>query len=103
MKDSSGGATSSRRRQATGSESDEEEDEAQVKSQKKKKSSAQEDQEEKVQTTMEQLKEKHGTLYTPMQLRIWSESIVGGIHSSLEEAPTSSMFARAGKGTAKKK
>ena len=81
---------------ATGSESDEEEDEAQVKSQKKKKkrSSAQEDREEKVQTTIEQLKEKHGTLYTPMQLRIWSESILGGTHSSLEEAPTSSMFAR---------
>ena len=103
MKDSSGGATSSRRRQATGSESDEEE-EIQAKSQKKKKkSSAQEDREEKVQTTMEQLKEKHGTVYTPMQLRIWSESIVGGIHSSLEEAPTSSMFAKAGKGPTKKK
>ena len=102
IEDSSGGATSSRRRQATGSESDEEEDGAQAKSQKKKKkkSAAQEDREEKVQTTMEQLKEKHGTLYTPMQLRIWSESIAGSIHSSLEEAPTSSMFARAGKGTA---
>ena len=37
-----------------------------------KKSSAQEDREEKVLTTMEPLKEKHGTLYTPMQLRIWS-------------------------------
>ena len=70
---------------------------------KKKKSSAQEDREEKVHTTMEQLKEKHGTVYTPIQLRIWSESIVGGIHSSLEEAPTSSMFAKAGKGPTKKR
>ena len=33
-----------------------------------------------------------------MQIRIWSESVVGGIHTSLKEAPTSSMFARAGKG-----
>ena len=56
-----------------------------------------------MQTTLEELKEKHGTVYTPMQLRIWSESIVGGIHSSLEEAPTSSMFAKAGKGPTKKK
>ena len=56
-----------------------------------------------MQTTMEQLKEKHGTVYTPMQLRIWSESIVGGIHSSSEEAPTSLMFAKVGKGPAKKK
>ena len=54
-------------------------------------------------STMEELKEKHGTLITPMQLRIWSESVVGGIHSSLEEPPTSSMFVRAGKGTTSKK
>ena len=35
---------------------------------KKKKTSAQENREEKVQTTIEQLKEKHGTVYTSMQL-----------------------------------
>ena len=97
-KDNSGGVTSSRPRQATDSESDEEE-EAQAKSQKKKKKKSLA-QEEKVQTTM---KEKHGTVYTPMQLRIWSESILGGIHFGLEEAPTSLMFAKAGKGPTKKK
>ena len=96
-----------KRRQATDSdteETDEEEDEVHVKSQKKKKKkTAQEDREEKVQTTIAQLKEKLGILFTPMQLRIWSESVAGDFHSSLEEAPTSSMFARAGKGTSTKK
>ena len=49
------------------------------------------------------LNEKHGSSYTPMQIRIWSESIVGGIHTSLTEAPTTSMFMRAGKGDQSKK
>ena len=52
---------------------------------------------------MEQLKEKHGTVYIPIQFQIWSESIIGGTHSSIEEAPIPSMFVRAGKGPAKKK
>lgn len=38
-----------------------------------------------------------------MQIRIWSESIVGVIHTSLIETPTSSMFARTGKGDQTKK
>jgi len=61
---------------------------------RRKKKTAQEDREEKVQTTIEQLKEKHSILFTPMQLRIWSESVVDGNHSSLEEAPTSSELVR---------
>lgn len=44
-------------------------------------------------TTIEQLKE-HSILSTLMQLRIWSESVVDGKHSSLEEAPTSSELVR---------
>ena len=46
---------------------------------KKRKKKAQEDREEKVLSTIEELKEKHGTLITPMQLCIWSESVVGGV------------------------
>lgn len=42
---------------------------------KKKRTSAQEDREECVQSTIEQLKEKHGSTFTPIQVRIWSEMI----------------------------
>ena len=42
------------------------------------------------------LKAKHGSLFSPMQLRIWSEMVVGEIYSSLDEPPSTSMFAKAG-------
>lgn len=63
--------------------------------------SAQEEREEKVQSILRKQKDKHGTSFTPMQFRIWSEMHVGGIHSSLEDPPTSSMFVRAGTGKKK--
>ena len=44
------------------------------------------------------LKEKHGSNFTPMQYRVWSEMVVGGVHSSTDDALTSSMFVRAGGG-----
>ena len=69
----------------------------------KKKKTLQEEREERVQSTIEKLKEKHGSCFTPMQVRIWSEMINGGLHSSFEEPPTSSMFTRAGKGCPSKK
>lgn len=72
-------------------------------SKKKKRSLAQEEREEEVQNTIDQLKEKHGSTYTPMQVRIWSEMVVGGIHSSLDDPPVSSMFVRAGGGGPGKK
>jgi len=59
---------------------------------KKKRSCAQEEREEQVKDTIDKLREKHGTCYSPMQFRIWSEMIQGGIHSSLTDCPTSSMF-----------
>lgn len=67
-------------------------------SKSKKKKTSQENREERVQCTIEDLKEKHGSDFTPMQVRIWSEMISGGLHSSLDEPPISSMFLRAGKG-----
>ena len=58
---------------------------------------------ERVQTLVDQLKEKHDTKYTPMQYRIWGELIVGGQHVSMDEAPdNNSMFNRAGGGTKNK-
>lgn len=69
----------------------------------KKKKLSSEKREEQVMDTIDELKEKHGSAYTPMQFRIWSEMIVGGIHASLDEPPSSAMFLRAGKGTTSRK
>ena len=63
---------------------------------RKKRSCAQDVREEQVKDTIDKLREKHGTRYSPMQLHIWSEMIQGGIHSSLTDCPTSSMFVWAG-------
>ena len=53
--------------------------------------------EEKVHNYINKLQEKHEGQYTPMQIRIWSEMIVGGLHSSFDDPPESSMFTKAGK------
>ena len=71
---------------------------------KKKKLKKTEEREDKVHDRIKQLKEKHGNSFSPMQLRIWSEMIVGEVHSSLDEPPNTSMFIRAGNtATTKKK
>ena len=61
-----------------------------------KKKSRQEEKEELVESTIKKLKEKHGTRFTPMQVRIWSEMITGDLYVSLDDPPKTSMFARAG-------
>ena len=40
-----------------------------------------------VENTITELKEMHGSNFTNMQYRIWSEMIIGGICSSLTEPP----------------
>ena len=67
---------------------------------KKKKGTAKEEREERVQQSIKVLKDKHGVGFTPMQIRIWSEMIAGELHSSLDDPPTTSMFMRAGDGSA---
>ena len=58
---------------------------------------------ERVQTLVNQLKDKHSTNFTPMQYRIWGELIVGGQHVSINNAPeNNSMFDRAGGGSKSK-
>ena len=97
---------SKRKRSLTVDENESDEDhepEKRSSSKKKKRSLAQEEREEKVQNTIDQLKEKHGSTYTPMQMRIWSEMIVGGIHATLDDPPVSSTFVRAGGGGSGKK
>ena len=53
----------------------------------------QSEREDKVQEIVHNLKEKHSTTYTPMQLRIWAEMIASSLHSSTEDPPNTSMFA----------
>ena len=89
----------SKRKQSPGldrNETDEESCESE-KTSKKKRSCAQEEREEHVHV--------YDTCYSPMQFCIWSEMLQGGIHSSLADCPTSSMFVRAGgeTGTGRKK
>ena len=37
------------------------------------------------------LKSKHGSLYTPMQFRIWAEMIVGEVHTSHDVPPSNNV------------
>ena len=70
----------------------------------KKKRKKGEDKDEKVQTTIDQLTGKHGDKsYTPMQYRVWAEMYLGGVHPSLNNPPTSTMFNRAGGGVSVKR
>ena len=55
--------------------------------------------EEKAEETVSSLKEKHCKDFTEMQYRIWGEMVAGGLHSSLDTAPVTSMFVRAGGST----
>ena len=89
----SGAATKKRPNKSVQEESDDDEDSGVTKKKKKKKSK---EREEQVEDTMEQLQSMHMKKYTQMQYRVWSEMYVGGIHSSLNEAPTTTMFLRAG-------
>ena len=52
--------------------------------------------ERKVDEAVDKLREKHGNSFTQMQYRIWSEIIVGNVHSSINLPPNTSMFTRAG-------
>ena len=74
---------------STSKESDETEP-----SSKKRKVQATKD--EEVQKIVEKLTTKHGTNFTTMQLRIWVEMINGGLYSSYDNPPATSMFSRAG-------
>ena len=62
-----------------------------------------EDRDKKVQATISLLTEKHGDKsYTPMQYRVWTEMYLGGVHPTLDTPPTTSMFNRAGGGSARR-
>ena len=61
------------------------------------------DNQEKVQEIVDILNNKHGSKYTPLQVRIWAELIASGLHPNSEQPPPSnSMFERAGTGGSSK-
>ena len=64
-----------------------------------KKKSTREQRDEKLKQAVETLNEKHGSNYTPMQYRIWSELHANGMHTDLDKPPNNSMFKRAGANT----
>ena len=76
--------------------STQDDEEAQKNKEKKKKKKDDESKEEKVEKNIQTLQGKHGKEFTPMQYRIWAEMHVGGYQPSLDEAPSNSMFLRAG-------
>ena len=91
--------SSNKRRRVASDDSDSDENEPKA----SKKISVVKEREMKLEGTLSLLKEKHGSKFTQMQYRIWSEMCVGGYHKSHEEPPTNSMFCRAGGGASQKK
>ena len=88
--------TQKRKRGVDDSEDDFNEDPDIGKTSCKKKKKVAEVRERKVDETVDKLREKHGNSFTQMQYRIWSERIVGNVHSSVDLPPNTSMFTRAG-------
>ena len=81
------------------SDSDDESDHDFPRSKKsRKKSTDTTERDKEVQGYVEELKEKHGSKFSPMQFRIWGEMKAGGLHPSLDNPPATSMFNRAGSG-----
>lgn len=88
----------SRKRSSPSFDSDDE-DPLVLKTKKRKKD---DDKEERITQILTKLKEKHGESFTQFQFRIWSEMCAGGIYTSLDEPPNTSMFVRAGGGKSKR-
>ena len=87
----------SRKRSSSSMDSDDED--LDLKTKKRKKD---DDKEERITQVLTKLKKKHGESFTQFQLRIWSEMCVGGIYTSLDTPPNTSMFIRAGGGKTKR-
>ena len=93
------GMASNKKKRSRDCDTEEEEEYEKRKCKKSKKK----DREEEVEELLEGLKAKHGTVYTPMQFRIWAEMIAGGVHISQDEPPCTTMFNRSGSVNVKKK
>ena len=82
-----------------GREMDESDDETPVNADKSKKSTQEkkrEKQEEELEQVFLQLKEKHGSVYSGPQLRLWARMIIAKTHDSLDDAPNVPMITGSG-------
>ena len=68
--------------------SDDESEEELPRSRKKKKKAANED---RVQEVVDNLRSKHGSKFTTLQLRIWAELISSGLCTSTDEPPSNNL------------
>ena len=72
-------------------------DEPEEASKSVKRKKKEEEKEDRVEETIKDLKKKNGeNTYTSMQYRIWAEMVIGGVHKSINSAPSSTMLFRAG-------
>ena len=72
-----------RKQQADDPEVDSDDDTGKTSSKRKKVTPEARD--KKVEETVNKLKEKHENSFTKMQYHIWSEMIIGGVHSSVDD------------------
>ena len=86
---------SSRKKRKLSMSDDESDDEPLLPKPRKKRASI----EERVQELIDKLQKIHGSKFTTMQVRIWAELVIAGMHRSLDEPPQgNSMFERVGSG-----
>ena len=95
------GLRSSKKHARSDTEDDTDDDLPKSKKVRKKSSKETVERDKEVQNYVEKLRQKHGSKYSQMQFRIWGEMKAGGLHTSLDDLPTTSMFVRAGGGAKK--
>ena len=79
------------------SECDSDDTRQRSRSKSKKKKTKYEEKVERVDELVDELKLKHGTMYTNIQYRVWAETIESQNHSSMDNPPTGSFFKNQGK------
>ena len=70
---------------------------AKSKKKKVKKQSRYQEKTERIDDMVDQLKQKHATVYTVVQYRVWAETVEAGRHDSLDNPPNGSFFKAQGR------
>ena len=81
-----------RQRSSHDSSSEDDSDPEPRHSKTKKKKSRYQEKVERIDDLVDDLKKRHGTLYTNIQYRVWAESLDARNHSSFDSPPTGSFF-----------
>ena len=82
----------------SGSENSESDEEPRRKQKRKStKRSKNEEKQERIDNIIDELKTKHGTIYTDIQYQVWAESYDTRYHQSLDEPPRGSLFKSQGR------